>query len=277
MWTIAQVRKIAVQYFLFYKIICKGIRYSTFYDINVFLNFAGHRLYTDSIDYSSDQTHYLGPDSDILDSATSSRKDTTGFERVMVLVATVSRVLDAFNLAGGRLTELGLGHVKQVVLNAELLFGNAQLYRQDGLERLFLGPILLELEAIANIAWTNINMLTGSNPAKSGNNQYRGFLFDCLIECLERKYGRHPNSGFGAWTKLLPCVDREIIIGDVESDMKKWTRLVGMATDEIVEWEMSHSLGKWTDFDIEAFEIGAEACEDILDALVDETLIGLWG
>ena len=228
-------------------------------------------MYTDSIDYSSDPLHYLGLDSDLFDSASSSGKQMNGYERVKALVGNVSRVLNTINLAGGRLTEIGLAHAKEIVVNAELLFGNVKLRSLDGLQRLFLGPILLELEAIANVAWTNDSVLNGTDATKGGN-QYRGFLFDCLIECLECKYGQYPNSGFIAWTKMPPSVDRETIIGDVEMEMKKWTSLAGMVTDELIDWEMSHSLGKWTNFDIEAFELGDAACDDILQALIAESV-----
>lgn len=242
---------------------------------------SGHRLCTDSMDCSSDQLHYscdrlhyLGPDADLLDSATSLEKELAGCKRVIALISNVSRILDTISIAGGRLTGSTLSHAKDVVMNVELLFGSAELHSLDRLEGLNIGPILLELETSANVAWTNINIFPGAD-ANKGGNQFRGFLFDCLIECLDSQYRKYHYLGFRAWTRLLSCMNRERIIGEVEKEMKKWTSLVGMIPDEIVEWEMSHGLGKWTNFDIEAFESSDEVCGDILQALVNETLIDL--
>ncbi|PON42787.1 DnaA initiator-associating protein [Parasponia andersonii] len=236
---------------------------------------SGHMVYTDSVDYSSDIMHNLEPDTDLVDSATSLRKETIGCERVTALISNVSRILDSINFDEGRLTESKLVHAKDVMVNAELLFGNVTLYCVDGMEGLFIGPILFDLETVANVAWTNINVFTNGDANKTGN-QFKIFLFDCLVECLDSKYGQYTNSKLEAWTRCPSCMNRERIIGELENEMNKWTSLAGMIPDEIVEWEMSHGLGKWTSFDIEAFEAGDEVCCDIFQALVDETLIDLW-
>ncbi|XP_062107394.1 uncharacterized protein LOC133818508 [Humulus lupulus] len=232
---------------------------------------SGHMLFSDSMDCSSDQLHCLGQDSDLSDSATSLRKERTGCERMTALVSNVSRILDSINFDGGRLTETKLAHAKDVIVNAGLLFGNVTLYCLDGTEGLFIGPVLLDLEKVANAAWTNINIFTGTDVNKT-ENQYRELLFDCLIECLDSKYGQYTNSKLKAWTRFASCMNREMIIGDLEKEMNKWTSLAGMLPDEIIEWEMSHALGKWTDFDIEAFEDGDEVCGYIFQDLVDETV-----
>lgn len=229
---------------------------------------------SDQLHYSCDRLHYLGPEADLLDSATSLEKELAGCKRVIALIGNVSRILDTISIAGGRLTGSMLSHAKDVVMSAELLLGSVELHSLDRLEGLNIGPILLELETSANVAWTNINIFSGAD-ANKGGNQFRGFLFDCLIECLDSQYRKYHYLGFRAWTRLLSCMNRERIIGEVEKEMKKWTSLVGMIPDEIVEWEMSHGLGKWTNFDIEAFESGDEVCGDILQALVNETLIDL--
>lgn len=231
-------------------------------------------LYTDSLDYSSDQLHYLGPNTEILDSATSMAKETTGRERVSTLVSNVTQILDSISFDGRRLTESNRVHAKDVMVNAELLFGNVTLYSLEGTEGLFIGPILLDLDTVANVAWTNINIFTGADGNKTGN-QFRVFLFDCLMECLDSNYGQYTNSKLKVWTRFNSCMNREMIIGDLEKEMNKWTSLAGMVPDEIVEWEMSHGLGKWTDFDIEAFEAGDDLCCDIFQALVDEIMIDL--
>ncbi|KAM6546457.1 hypothetical protein CsatB_027193 [Cannabis sativa] len=232
---------------------------------------SGHMLFSESMDCSSDQLRCLGQDSDLSDSATSLSKERTCCERMTTLVNNVSRILDSINFDGGRLTESNLAHAKDVIVNAGLLFGNVTLYCLEGTEGLFIGPVLLDLEKVANAAWTNINIFTGTDANKT-ENQYRVLLFDCLIECLESKYGEYTNSKLKAWTRFASCMNREMIIGDLEKEMNKWTSLAGMLPEDIVEWEMSHGLGKWIDFDIEAFEGGDEVCSNIFQDLVDETL-----
>ncbi|KAF4363289.1 hypothetical protein F8388_001830 [Cannabis sativa] len=82
-----------------------------------------------------------------------------------------------------------------------------------------------------------------------------------------KDYGEYTNSKLKAWTRFASCMNREMIIGDLEKEMNKWTSLAGMLPEDIVEWEMSHGLGKWIDFDIEAFEGGDELFQATLQIL----------
>lgn len=227
------------------------------------------------MDCSDDHLHLLESDNDLLDSATSWDKDRrSGSKRVMALVSNISKILHSISIAGGRLPESQLADAKDAILNAEFLFGDVASNRSDGMEGLFFSPILLELETNANAIWTNME-ITNMDATKVGN-QYREFLFDCLIECIDSRFSKCCNSGFRTWTRLPLCMTREMIFQGVEEEIKKWVYLAAMVTDELIEWEMSHSLGKWTDFDIEAFECGAEIDGEILHTLVDETVRDLW-
>lgn len=228
------------------------------------------------MDYSFDQPQPLETDTDLLDSATSMNGGKTGGKMVTDLLNHISRILQSINLAGGRLTGGKLIYAKNVILNAELLFGNASPRGSEKMKRFIIGPFLLdELETLAGAMWINFNSLPGFEESKEGN-QLRRFLFDCVIECLDSKYGRYCNSGFKAWRRVPSHMNAEMLIRDIGEEVRRWINLAGMIPDEIIEWEMSHSLGKWTDFEIEAFETGAEIDWDILQTLVGEIVEDFW-
>lgn len=234
-----------------------------------------HRLNLDSMDYSQDQLQPAETYTDLLDSATSLNKGRAGDQTVIELINQISRFLHSINYAGLGLTGSKLTYAKDVILNAELLFGNTSLL---GEVRDFLvsSVVLDELEVLATAMWPNFNCLLGFEETKE-NVQLRGFLFDCVIECFDVKYVRHCNSGFKAWTRLPLRMKAEMLIREVGEEVIRWTHSAGMTPDEMIECEMSHnSLGKWTEFDIETFETGAEIGLDILQILVEETVMDIW-
>lgn len=236
---------------------------------------SGHKLHPGSIDYSYDQPESSEADTDLLDSATSLSKGRTGSEAVADLVNYISSIVHAINLAGARLGGSKLTHVKEVILNAELLFGNAALANSDGC-RSFLGHFLVdELETLTCATWTKSDIFPGFEDNTKGRNQVTGFLFDSVIEYLDTKYCMHSDSGYKAWTRLPWWMNGEKLMKLVVEEVRRWADLAGRIPDEIIEWEMSHSLGKWTDFEIEGFETGAEIDSDILQILVDEIVVDL--
>ncbi|XP_057971632.1 uncharacterized protein LOC131160217 [Malania oleifera] len=233
----------------------------------------GCRLHSNPMDYSYNRQP-LEPDSELLDSATSLKKRATGTEMVTALVNRASGIIYCVNLAGARLNESKFNHAKEVILNAEILFGNAAPYNSEGIKDCVLGPFLLDkLENLAVATWTGSGCL-GFEETKGGN-QLRTFLFDSVIECLDSKYSRSCKSGFRAWRRLPLSMNTEMLIGEVDKELRRWTDFVGRLPDEIIEGDMSHSLGRWTDFEIEAFEIGANIDVDILQTLVDEIVMDL--
>ncbi|KAH7556885.1 hypothetical protein JRO89_XS11G0007500 [Xanthoceras sorbifolium] len=238
---------------------------------------SGHRLHLDSADYSEYQPQRTEPDADLLDSATSISKGSTGNQMVNDLINQISKLLHGINHAGLGLTGSKLTHTKDVILNAELLFGNTSLHNSDGMKDFLVAPFLLdELEVLASAMWSKFNCLLGFEGEAKDGNQLRGFLFDCLIEFFNAKYGRYCNSGFNTWTRLPLRMKAEMLIREVGEEVIRWTHLAEITVDEIIECDMSHSLGKWTDFDIEAFETGAVIGRDILQILVEETVTDLY-
>ncbi|KAF3434491.1 hypothetical protein FNV43_RR25594 [Rhamnella rubrinervis] len=234
----------------------------------------GHRLHPNYMDCSDDHLQSLESDAELLHSATSWNKESDS-KRVKALVSHISKLLYSMSIAGGRLPESKLAYAREAILNAELSFGDVTPNNEDGMESLLITPILLKLETSENSIWTNMNVFTGLAATKVGD-QFNEFLFDCLIECIDSRYSKCCNSGFRTWRRRPLCMTSEMIIQEVEEDIKRWAYFAGMITDEIVESEMSHSLGKWTDFDIEVFETAAEIDSGILHILVDEIVTDLW-
>ncbi|KAH1054842.1 hypothetical protein GLYMA_08G366600v4 [Glycine max] len=237
---------------------------------------SGHGFHPDSMNYS-----YYGQlehDTELSDSATSFKKGSTG-EMLSDLINQIPRALESLLTLGTELTRSKLGHMKDILLHAELVLGIATDRREDEGPQLliyrFLGD---DLDSMASDAmWTDANgVVVGCEDSKQ-RKELKGFLLDCVIEYLESNCCQYFNSGSKAWTKLPLCMKAEMLAQEVKREINEWLSMVGMVPDEIIEWEMSHSLGKWTDFDIEAFEAGVDIDGDILQILVDEVVQDLAG
>ncbi|KDP32965.1 hypothetical protein JCGZ_12996 [Jatropha curcas] len=222
---------------------------------------SGRRLIYDCMDYSCDQQQPVEIDADLLDSATSINDGWTGTKMVTELLGHISRMLQSI----------------KVMLDAELLFRSTSSFNLDRMKSFLISPFLFnELETLAGVMWKNFNLGLEELKEGSKDSQVRRFLFDCVVECLDSEYSRYCNNGFKAWRSAPVCTNAEMLIEEVGKEVRRWTSLAGMIPDEIIEWEMSHSLGKWTDFEIEAFEIGAQIDWDILQVLVDEIVVDFW-
>ncbi|TYG94394.1 hypothetical protein ES288_A11G185700v1 [Gossypium darwinii] len=230
----------------------------------------GHRLQPDSMGYLYNEPQPMEPDADLLDSATSLDKVTNVSEMIIDLVHRIFVLMHVVSNFAFGLSDDKLIHCKEVILKAELLFGNLTPWDLDGTDDFFLAPYIHEeVETLVAAMGVDFKSVLGIEQIKE-NYQLRGFLFDCAIECIDSKYSRYCNSGFRAWGSLPYCMNSGKLIRDVADEVRKWTKLAGMVPDELIEWEMSYSLGKWTDFDIEAYETGAEMGWDIVQTLVDE-------
>ncbi|XP_061347084.1 uncharacterized protein LOC133292653 [Gastrolobium bilobum] len=238
---------------------------------------SGHGFHADSMNYSYGQLEQLEHDTELLDSATSFNKGRIG-EILTTLVNQIPKALQCLYSLGTPLTRSNLKHVKDVLLNAELVLGIATDHSEDEVPQLLIYRFFLnELDTMADDAmWTDFNGFVGCEDSKQ-RKELKGFLFDCVIEYLKSNCCLYFNSGFKAWTKLPLCMEAEMLTEEVMREIKKWACMAGMVPDEIIEWEMSHSLGKWTDFDIEAFEAGVDLDGDILQILVDEIVEDLVG
>ncbi|KAF2313799.1 hypothetical protein GH714_013479 [Hevea brasiliensis] len=186
---------------------------------------SGRRLLYDSVDYSYDQLQPIETDTDLLDSATSTNDGCMCYKMVTDLLNVISRVLQSISLAGGGLTGSRLTYAKEVILNAELLFGTASRRNSDRTKSFLIGPILFdELETVAGALWTNFICL-GFEESKEGSkdSQVRRFLIDFVIECLDSKYSRYCNTGFKAWRRVPLCMNTEMLIEEVGKEARRWT------------------------------------------------------
>ncbi|KAF9684125.1 hypothetical protein SADUNF_Sadunf04G0085300 [Salix dunnii] len=237
---------------------------------------SGRRMLLDYMDCSHDQPQPVDTDADLLDCASSLIQGRAGSKMAIDLLNHVSRILQSINLAGVGLTGNKLTHAKEVILNAELLFGCATPCHSDRMKRFLVGPFLFDgLETLAGAMRKNLNCNLGFEEEEG--NKLGKFLFDSVIECLDSKYIGYINTGFKTWKRVPPsCMDSKILIKEIGEEVRRWTDFAGMIPDEIIDWEMNHSLGKWTDFEIEGFEAGAEIDGDILQTLVEEIAIDLW-
>ena len=164
-----------------------------------------------------------------------------------------------------------------LILNTEMVFGNAALPGAIVNGGFSIGLFVLnELETLASVMWANFSGSIGFGDTK-GEHQLKGFVFDCVIEYLDSRFSRYSNSGFNAWMRLPLRMKTEMLIGDIVEEVRRWAELAGLITDELIEYEMSHSLGKWIDFELEAFETGAEIDLQILQTLIDELVIDFTG
>lgn len=164
-------------------------------------------------------------------------------------------------------TELGTDF--ESISDAELLFKNISFYGSDRTLEYSLDSFLLDsLESIIDVFCSNLKA------AKEGN-QLREFLFDCLMECLESKFGHFCRSGFRTWLKLPPILCRDQLMREVHVEMRGWRDLAGKALDDLVEKDMAVSNMKWTGCETEAFDAGVEIQSDILYELIDEMVIDL--
>ncbi|XP_027350806.1 uncharacterized protein LOC113861902 [Abrus precatorius] len=230
-----------------------------------------HGIHPDSMNYSYGQLEQFEHDTELLDSATSCNKGRAS-EILTDLVNQIPMTLESLYSFGTQLTRSKLNHMKDILLNAELVLGITTDCREDEVPQLLVYRFLdKELDTMVGDAMWTVNCFVGCEDSKH-RKELKGFLLDCVIEYLESNCCQYFNSGFKAWTKLPLCMKAKMLAQEVKREINKWLCMVGMVPDEIIEWEMSHSLGKWTDFDIEAFEAGVDLDGDILQILVDEVV-----
>ncbi|XP_050379643.1 uncharacterized protein LOC126796986 [Argentina anserina] len=224
------------------------------------------------LDYPDDHLHAQGYAANLISCATSGAKKKTSRELIISLLNSVSRILYSINVGGERVRRK-LIQAYEIILNAELLFGDATMNDMDGMEGLFMSPFLVEI--IARSRDPSVNVFGGLEDILTGS-QLCELYFDRVVEHIDSKYVWYCNGGFRFWNELPFSMSRKMMIQEVEEEIKKWTRLSGMLPDEIADWEMSHSLRKWTEFNVEAFEAGSEIDGDILQSLVSEVAVDLW-
>ncbi|PHT30153.1 hypothetical protein CQW23_30261 [Capsicum baccatum] len=202
------------------------------------------KVLAESVDSVDDEPLIPEPDRDLSDYETllSTRRSCRE------LIHNISRVLNKIDQLKGR----KLSYVKQVIFNAELIFGTTPQQQALPVEDGFSVShfLLNEHEMFLSFLWMAFGELPGCNDLKQMNH-LKGFAFDCLLEYLDSKFSPISDSGFRTYTKLPSCITEEILIVDIIDEVEEWTQFVGLIPDELIELDMSHSLAKYTDFEIE--------------------------
>ncbi|CAI9110667.1 OLC1v1010732C1 [Oldenlandia corymbosa var. corymbosa] len=218
----------------------------------------------------------LEPDKEFFDSVSSPGMGKFYRNSVVNLLDKISEAFVTLNLDDLHLKGSKLVHAKEVILNAELIFGNAAL--PDGVlnEGFSISNFVLDqLDMLASVMWRKFSAIVGLDT--KAKNQLKGFVLDCFVEYLESRFSRYSNTGFNAWTRLPLRMKTEMLICEIVEEIGRWLALAGLFPDELIEHDMSHSLGKWTDFELEAFETGTEIDQQILQALISEMLLEFTG
>ncbi|CAI9758399.1 unnamed protein product [Fraxinus pennsylvanica] len=237
---------------------------------------SGYKMLTETLDCSYDDPQSLCRDIDLLDSATTVKTAKSSREYIIDVHKNISEVLCCMEFDNCGLRESMLDYAKKVLLNAELVFGNAtppgSIARQGiSIKNLFLD----QLETLASVLQMNLDCFLNIEDGKEVN-QLRRFTFDSVIEFLDSRFGQYAKSRYKVSTKLPFFVNTEMLIFHIVEEVRRWGESSVLIYDELIEKEMSDSLGQWTDFDVEKFEIGIQIGMHLFQILVDEIVVELW-
>ncbi|KAL8099231.1 hypothetical protein AgCh_031772 [Apium graveolens] len=225
----------------------------------------------DGSDMSYNEAQQFEPGVDRLHGETSLRNGSPCIELVADFVNSISNVVCCVDLVDSRLKGSKLAHAEEVILNAELVFGNTFRHNLDEIKGFSVCWFIVnKLEALGSVLWTNFGCFSESQDTEG--NLLKGFLFDCVIEYLDSRYVPSMKGGIKTWRDLPLSMNDEMLIAEVVEEIRSWTSYGNFVLDEIVEREMS----KWTNFDVETFETSVAIDEDILHSLVDEIVTDLW-
>ena len=208
---------------------------------------------------------------DLLHGTTSTSIGRPDTELMANFVNSISDVLCSMDLVDSRLKGTKLAHAEEVMLNAELVFGNPFSHKSNETKGFSIRRFIVnELETLGSVLWTNFGCFSESEDTEG--NLLKGFLFDCVIEYLDSRYISSIQQRINSLTNLPIPMNTEMLIREVVEEIRRWTSWSGSVLDEQIEREMR----SWTDFDVEAFETSVAIDGDILHSLVDEIVLDLW-
>lgn len=214
----------------------------------------------------------LDPESDLLDSASSINIGKSDTENTARSVGNSSTMHSIYSCELEH-KDSKLRYYIVAISNARLLLESSSSFgsnwADDSSIDLFLHDML---EAMINASNISSKCSSGFAANKEGSS-LRRLHFDCMIECLDSKYGCLCSSGYRAWSILPLLLGKDMLVKEVEKEITGWTDLAGKILDELIEKDMNLSTGQWTEFKVEAFEICMQIEENVLQVLIDETVI----
>ncbi|KAL7220765.1 hypothetical protein ACSBR2_013620 [Camellia fascicularis] len=186
---------------------------------------------------SSKKFHLMETDTELADSASS------------ISIRTIAR---------RNKTDWELEYVNDVLFNVELMFKDFAL----GRAREIINPHLFDqLESRKEVKESQ-----GDDPKLT-----RKVLFECVSECMDLRCRRYASGGYGTWARGLSTLRRKKRLAkEVYNEISSWRGMADCMVDDLVDKDMSGNYGKWVDFEVEAFELGLEIEDQILDSLVNE-------
>ncbi|XP_061344805.1 uncharacterized protein LOC133290693 [Gastrolobium bilobum] len=159
----------------------------------------------------------------------------------------------------GRSSTWELDYVKDILCNVELMYMNFSLGRAS--------------EIVNSHLFNQLESRNGGLKCDAEFRIRRRITFDCVSECLDLRCRRYVGGGYKMWTKGVVMVKRnEWLAEDVYKEILGWRGMGDSMVDELVDKDMSSQYGKWLDFEVDAFELGAEVVDQIFDSLVDDVV-----
>lgn len=158
----------------------------------------------------------------------------------------------------GRSSTWELDYVKEILCNVELMFMDHAL----GQAREIVSPHLFnQLESMKE-GFENVGGESRIN---------RKVMFDCVSECMDTACRRYACGGYKMWAKgVMKVRKNERLAEEVYKEISSWGAMGDSMVDELVDKDMSSQYGRWLDFDVDAFELGAEVVDQIFDSLVND-------
>ena len=159
----------------------------------------------------------------------------------------------------GRSCTWELDYVRDILCNVDLMYMDSSL----GLACEIVSPHLFD----------QLEGRKGMFECDDESRIRRKVTFDCVSECLELRCKRYVGGGYQMWTKGTAMVKRkEWLAEDVYKEISGWRGMGDSMVDELVDKDMSSQYGRWLDFEVDAFELGAEVVDEIFDSLVDDVV-----
>ncbi|XP_010921990.1 uncharacterized protein [Elaeis guineensis] len=214
----------------------------------------------------------LDPESDLLDSASSTNIGRFDTENTACSVGNSSTMHGIYSCEF-ELKDSKLRYYIDAISNAGLLFESSSSFGSNVADYSSIDLFLHDMvEAMINASHISTKCSSGFREDKEGSSLGR-LDFDCMIECLDSKYSCLCSSGYKAWSILPLLLSKDRLVKVVEKEITGWTDLAGKTLDELIEKDMNLSTGKWTEFKVEAFEICMQIEDNVLQVLIDETVI----
>lgn len=152
-----------------------------------------------------------------------------------------------------------LDYVKDILCSVELMYMDFSL----GRAREIVNPHL----------FNQLESRKGGFTSDGESRMRRKVMFDCVSECLDLRCRRCVGGGYKMWTKGVAMVRRkEWLAEEVYKEISDWRGMGDSMVDELVDKDMSSQYGRWLDYEVDAFELGAEVVDQIFNSLVDDVV-----